>query len=118
MRRARDAPVYIPALCSWEERCRGGLALRELGEGLCRIDGRSWLGEEVPLDAFAAELVENSELVIALHSLGGAGEPERPAEVDKPADHRHAVRVPGDPVDERLVDLHDADGQVSQVAER
>jgi len=89
------------------------LALRELAKASA-ASRQSWLGEEVPLDAFAAELVENSELVIALHSLGGAREPERSTEVDKPADHGPSQR-PGDPVDEGLVDLHDADGQVSQV---
>ena len=92
--------------------------MSEAGEDLFSVGSAGRSGEEVTLDAVAAELVENGELAGALDTFRGAGEAECTTEVDDAADHGGAFGIRGDPVDEGLVDLHDADGQISQVAER
>src|SRR5437764_1075043 len=73
--------------------------------------------EEEALDAIAALLLQELQLLLGLHPLGDDFEVEAVGHGDDGADDGGVAAVGGDVADERLVELERVDGETLQVIE-
>jgi len=109
-----DAPSSVPAH-------RTGPAGRRRASPTVAEELDEPLRRQGPADQAALDLVrlhhgETAPLVGGLHALGEHAHPQGMSQADDRPDDRQVVRVRGDPLDERLVDLEPIEGEVSQVA--
>src|ERR1700735_5161244 len=88
------------------------------GQGFGELFAWHGPGEQEALNAVAAEVAEETQLVAALHTFGDGSQAESATEVDQATDHRSALGVHSNSVDKGLVDLDHVHGEVTQVAER
>src|ERR1700712_366739 len=81
------------------------------------VDGQR-PAEQVPLGAVAAEVAQPGQLVVGLDALGDDTEAKRVAELDQRSDHGRVGRVVAQGGDERAVDVHRIEGQITQAGHR
>lgn len=82
-----------------------------------RLVGRHRHRQQVTLPEPATHRDQQVPLDLALDPLGDDLEPERPRDLDNALGQRQALLGDGDPVHERLVQLHHVDRQLPQVTE-
>ena len=90
------------------------MADADQGLGLVGGDGH---GQEVALTVLAAHGDQQVALDLGFDAFGDDVEVQGAGDADDALDQSEPLVGDGDPVDERLVDLEDVDGELAQVAQ-